>query len=128
MKKSIYVIDDDEIYQRIIKKLVARADVFQQASFYMNARKALHDLNFTNSEMPSVILLDINMPVMDGWQFLKELEKSFPNLYTQTKIFIVSSSIAYSDKEKINEFPMLSGFLSKPLSVEKLREIGEYIK
>lgn len=128
MKNSIYVIDDDEIYQKIIKKLILRADVFTEASFYSNAKKALKDLLSLNAELPRVILLDINMPVMDGWQFLEQLEDLIPDLFKSTKVFIVSSSIAYSDKEKINEFPMLSGFLCKPLSVEKIKEIGDFVK
>jgi len=128
MRKSICIVDDDEIYQKIIKKLITRADVFDDAVFYTGAKEVLHDLINSNIELPSVILLDINMPIMDGWQFLENLENSFPSLYDSTEIYMVTSSIAYSDREKVEEYPRLSGFLSKPMSVEKLKEIGSSIK
>tara|TARA_B100000929_G_scaffold289636_1_gene280790 strand:+ start:2338 stop:2601 length:264 start_codon:yes stop_codon:yes gene_type:complete len=76
MRRSICIIDDDEIYQKIIKKLIARADVFDDAVFYTNAKEVLYDLMNSIIELPSVILLDINMPIMDGWQFLEYLENS----------------------------------------------------
>lgn len=124
MKKTICVIDDDEIYQRIIKKIISRAEVFTDALFFKSAKVALDKFLKRDTPLPSVILLDINMPVMDGWQFLKTLENFTPTLYEESKIFIVTSSIAYSDKEKMKDFPEVSGFLSKPLRTEKLREIG----
>ena len=128
MKKSICIIDDDEIYQKIIKKLISRADAFDDAIFYKSAKEMLHDLINSEIELPSVILLDINMPIMDGWQFLENLENAFPLLYENTEIYMVTSSIAYSDREKVEEYPNLSGFLSKPMSVEKLKEIGNSVK
>ena len=128
MKKSICIIDDDEIYQKIIKKLISRADAFDDAIFYKSAKEMLHDLINSEIELPSVILLDINMPIMDGWQFLENLENAFPFLYENTEIYMVTSSIAYSDREKVEEYPNLSGFLSKPMSVEKLKEIGNSVK
>jgi len=124
MRNAICVIDDDEIYQKIIKKLISRANVFEGAIFYTSAKDAINDFLDLKIELPSVILLDINMPIMDGWQFLARLQKYRPLLYKNTKVFIVTSSIAYSDKEKMKEFPRVSGFLSKPLNVEKLKEIG----
>jgi len=99
MKNTICVIDDDVIYQKIIRKLIARANIFQKTYFYMSARDAQNDLMNAELDLPSVILLDINMPIMDGWQFLDYLENTYPYLYDETKIFIVTSSIAYSDKE-----------------------------
>ncbi|MDR5589351.1 response regulator [Christiangramia sp. SM2212] len=124
MIKSICVIDDDEIYQMIIKRLITKAKAFDETSYFMSATEALQNFDENISNLPSAILLDINMPIMDGWQFLKKLENTFPSLYDHTKVYIVTSSIAYSDKDKIEEFPKVSDFLSKPLSVEKLEEIG----
>ncbi|TBW30134.1 response regulator [Gramella sp. KN1008] len=128
MRKGIWIIDDDEIYQRIIRKLVDRAGVFGRAYYYMNAADALEDLKNNESRLPDVILLDINMPEMDGWQFLELLQNSFSALFKKCRIYIVTSSIAYSDLEKKEEFPGLAGFLSKPLRVEQLVEIGEDLK
>ncbi|CAL65138.1 response regulator [Christiangramia forsetii] len=124
MRNAICVIDDDEIYQKIIKKLISRANVFEEAYFYASGKEAIDDFLDLKTNLPSIILLDINMPIMDGWQFLDRLEKLYPLLYENTKVFIVTSSIAYSDKEKMMEFPGVSGFLSKPLNIEKLKEIG----
>ena len=124
MKNSICVIDDDVIYQQIIKKLIQRAGVFQQAIFFTSAEEALQKLDVGVSGFPSVILLDINMPIMDGWQFIQHLERTCPGLYENCDIYIVTSSISYSDKEKMEEFPLISGFLSKPLSLEQLKRMG----
>ncbi|MGA8855390.1 MAG: response regulator [Christiangramia sp.] len=125
MKKSIWIIDDDEIYQMIIRKLIARAKIFEETFFFNNAVEALNTIKITEDNLPSTIFLDINMPAIDGWQFLERLEKIYPSLYTKTNVYIVTSSIAYSDKEKIKEFPGISGFLSKPLNIDILKEIGE---
>ncbi len=128
MRKDICVIDDDEIYQKIIRKLISRAGVFEKAFFYMNAIDALEDLKNPETSLPSVILLDINMPAMDGWQFIELLQDSYPSLFRKCDIYIVTSSIAYSDKEKMEDFPGLAGFLSKPINVDKLVEIGKAVK
>jgi CheY-like chemotaxis protein len=124
MRKSVWVIDDDEIYQMIIKKLIARSDVFEDAEFYTNAIDVLEGLSRAQIFLPDVILLDINMPHMDGWQFLERLKQVYPDIACHTRIFIVSSSIAYSDKERAASFAEVSDFLTKPLTVKKLQELG----
>ncbi|MDX1543430.1 MAG: response regulator [Christiangramia sp.] len=128
MRNDICVIDDDEIYQRIIRKLISRARVFEKAFFYMNAVDALEDLKNPETSLPRVILLDINMPAMDGWQFIELLQNSYPSLFEKCDIYIVTSSISYSDKVKMEEYPGLAGFLSKPINVGKLVEIGKAVK
>ena len=125
MRKEICVIDDDLIYQMIIKKMIHRTDVYNEVVIYSRADKALKRFKNPDTKLSDLILLDINMPEMDGWQFLVELKKQRPNYAAETKIYIVTSSIASSDKSKAKSIPEISGFLSKPISVEKLKELGE---
>ena len=127
MRKSVWVIDDDEIYQMIIKKLIQKSGVFEEKYFFKCANQVLAEIEKSNYFLPDVILLDINMPLMDGWQFIEKLRSFVSDIPAKTKIYIVSSSIAYSDKERAEKFPEVSGFLSKPLTVSVLREIGESV-
>ncbi len=127
MKKSIWVIDDDQIYQMIIKKLIKRAEVFGEESYYKCTHQVFEDLENSGLSLPDIILLDINMPSVDGWQFIEKLQSIFPDLVNETSIYIVSSSIAYSDKERAETIPVINSFLSKPLSVEKLQEIAHAV-
>ncbi len=124
MKKNICVIDDDQIYQIIIKKIIFKAGNFDKVHCYENGYKALEELKDPAIPLPHLILLDINMPGMDGWEFLSNLKEHRPNLVRETTIYMVTSSIAFSDRDKALDLPEISGFISKPLSVEKLREIG----
>lgn len=127
MRKSVWVIDDDEIYQMIIKKLIQKSGVFEDRLFFKCANQVFSELEKSDVFLPDVILLDINMPLMDGWQFIEKLRSTISNIPEKTKIYIVSSSIAYSDKERAERIPEITGFLSKPLTVQMLKEIGETV-
>jgi CheY-like chemotaxis protein len=127
MNKEICIIDDDHIYQLIIEKVIRRAAIFVKSTAYINARLAFQQFKDPEFPLPHLILLDINMPLMDGWEFIAQLSSCRPNLKNETKIYIVTSSIATADKLKAASFEQISGFLSKPLSVQKLKEIGAEI-
>ena len=124
MKKDICIIDDDQIYQLIINKVAERTGVFDDICFYNDGTEALEDLKSPDKLLPELILLDINMPHMDGWQFLDSLIKHRPDFDKETTVYIVTSSIAHSDRTKALSYKQVSGFLSKPLSVEKLKAIA----
>ncbi len=124
MKRDICVIDDDAIYQLIIGKVIERTAEFDEVCYYNDALEAIEEFKDPNAILPELILLDINMPLMDGWQFLDQLILQRPNFVNETVIYVVTSSIALSDREKALSYKEVAGFLSKPLSVEKLKEIA----
>jgi CheY-like chemotaxis protein len=75
---NIFVVDDDKIQHFIIKKLLEKNNIQTNASFFENGQDALNDLQFKlnqNENLPDLIFLDINMPVLDGWQFLEEFNQ-----------------------------------------------------
>jgi CheY-like chemotaxis protein len=124
VRRDICIIDDDKIYQLIISKVVDRTSEFESICYYDDAIEAIEDFKSPEAILPNIILLDINMPQMDGWQFLDNLILLRPNLINETSIYVVTSSIALSDREKALSYKEVSGFLSKPLSVAKLKEIA----
>lgn len=126
--KLTYLIDDDEIYIFTTKKLIEKVDFCEEVAVFENGKEAIDAIKFTiknKNELPDVILLDLNMPIMDGWQFLDEFIriKSKKNI----KIYIVSSSIDPSDIARANTYNMVSNYIVKPISREKLQEITEEI-
>lgn len=73
--------------------------------------------------LPDVIFLDLSMPVMDGWEFLKEYALLQPRLKKKIALFIVSSSISPHEVERSKSFQVVTDFLIKPLAKGKIREI-----
>jgi len=65
------------------------------------------------------------MEEMNGWQFVEYLRSYRPDLAAETTIFIVTSSIAVADRKKAETYDEISGFISKPIGVKRLKEIGE---
>jgi CheY-like chemotaxis protein len=125
-KKIIWVIDDDFIYQTIIHKLIQKSGVFSAHSSFMNGKEAINTLKNTlgeNDFLPDIILLDINMPVMDGWEFMEEIKMIKSKISKKIIIYIVSSSIALEDKNKSKTFPDIFGYIPKPISVADLLSI-----
>ncbi|WP_034892594.1 response regulator [Gillisia sp. Hel_I_29] len=117
MKKKIFIIDDDLIYRMIVAKTIKSIDESILIFECDNGKEGLENLQNLeiNRNFEITILLDINMPVLDGWGFLKELRNS--KIYADTKfsIFLVSSSTDKSDMLKSEEHDLLKGFFSKPL-------------
>ncbi|UAB74589.1 response regulator [Mesoflavibacter sp. SCSIO 43206] len=126
--KLTYLIDDDEIYIFTAKKLINKTDFSEEVKFFYNGKEALEAIKsklYNEEELPEVILLDLNMPIMDGWQFLDE----FIRIKTKKtiKVYIVSSSVNPVDLERAKTYNMVSNYIVKPISREKLYSITEEV-
>lgn len=125
MRKVICIIDDDPIYQFLTKKVIGVANIDYDVLSFKNGQEALDFFALDPSEnLPNVILLDLEMPIMDGWLFLREMENQNT---TNTAIYIVSSSISQEDKETAKQFTKIKGHYSKPFNVDKIRQITEQL-
>lgn len=116
---KICIIDDDKIYQLLMRKLISKIDANITVKVFCNGEDAFNFYK-ENTCTSEIILLDINMPKMNGWKFLDSIEeKNFKN----SKIYLTTSSIAYSDKEKAKKYSIIEDYLVKPLTKEKIREL-----
>ena len=125
-KKLIWIVDDDAIYQIIINKLIKKSGAFSANSSFTNGKEAINTLKNRLGDidsLPDIILLDINMPVMDGWEFMEEIKMIKSKIDKHIIIYIVSSSIASEDKNKSKTFTDIVGYISKPISVDDLLTI-----
>jgi len=114
----IVLIDDDPINNLINKRLINKLNLTPKTIEFLEAEQALEYLKNPDLEKKVLILVDINMPVMNGWDFLSqyvELENE-----RNDRIIMLSSSIDFQDRQKSKEFPFVSGFIEKPLTHEKL--------
>ncbi len=123
----VYVIDDDKANNVLCRIMLKEAEIENIRSFYggEDALADLHNIILNGEELPSVILLDINMPRMDGWEFL-ESYRQFPEyVKAQINIFFITTSDFETDIEKARNYPEIVGFLDKPLSYEVANMLKE---
>lgn len=124
-----YLIDDDAIVLLLGKKVFAQHDKFGELQTFENGRSALERLSAQaggNDGLPSLILLDLNMPGMDGWEFLAEF-KRIPET-ARIPVVILTSSIDPRDIARSKTFCNVKDYIPKPLTTEKLDQILVGIK
>jgi len=126
------IIDDDKLYVKMlsrlldIKKLCKEFLVFENGSEAFTYFKDIFDQPEIE-KIPQVILLDLNMPVMDGWQFLEEFVKIKSKMERPITLYVVSSSINPDDIQRAKEFEEVSDYWVKPISLGELEEMFEKV-
>jgi len=124
-KINMLVIDDDDINIFIIKKVIEKTGYEVDMISKSNGQLAVDYLSNIahNVEIfPHIILVDINMPVLNGWEFLEAYEK-LDILKSNVHLYMLSSSVYEYDIEKAKTFKSVNGFISKPLTIERLKEL-----
>lgn len=127
-KTRLLVVDDDNINMFIVKKIIEKSGFEIDLVFKSNGLQALDylkDLISTDKALPNLMLTDINMPLMDGWELIDNCLNL--NILGQTNTYVLSSSVYEEDLEKIKMYPDLKGFISKPLSFEILGRLMQEI-
>ncbi|ALD21223.1 hypothetical protein AM218_08335 [Hymenobacter sp. DG25A] len=124
MLMKTYLIDDDDLGIYLTEQLL-RAEGFSNCiSTFQSATEALNTLvGEKKVAAPDVVFLDLNMPVMSGWDFLDALAPYQDELRGRCHIYILTSSLALADMEKAKQYGLVAGLIHKPIDSEEIRAI-----
>lgn len=119
--KKILLVDDSEPFNYLSRAVLADNKITCTIDEALNGEQALQYLE-NAEECPDVLLLDLNMPVMDGFDFLEEYAKQ-AKCHSHTKVFVLTSSNRAEDKERAVKNKYVMGYFDKPLSYFHIKEI-----
>jgi CheY-like chemotaxis protein len=123
---NVLLVEDDPITIMVCDRIIKMSDFATSVKSCENGKTAIDYLNgiiLNQEKFPEIIFLDINMPVMNGWDFLEEFEKVKDKISPMPRIFILSSTVDPEDYKRAKSFSAVDDFISKPLSKEFLEEI-----
>jgi CheY-like chemotaxis protein len=125
-KVNLAVIDDDEMYVLALKKLIEKVQLTDSTVYFENGKVALnyfdqwiHQVNL----LPELILLDLNMPVTNGWQFIREFRKLKIKIDKKITIYMISNTINSDEIQKAREIEEITDFVCKPVTMVTLSKI-----
>lgn len=121
---KVLIIDDDSIVLFIQEKMLKKYGITDASISFQDARKAIDFLKIQKSGDIFLILLDINMPGMNGWDFLEAIKGM--EISENVFVFMVTSSIDSYDKEKAKNYKNVVSFIEKPISAENCKKIKEH--
>ena len=128
--RTVMLIDDNEIDNLINQKMIEAASITENIYTHTGAKSAIEflknmeKLDVSDKVLPDVIFLDIDMPLMDGFQFLDEFEKLANNTKSKCKIVMLTSSINPQDFNRSKKYDNVKLYLNKPLSHESIQNLN----
>lgn len=119
--RMVWLIDDDSIHNMVLEILIKRSGFAENVLSFTNARyaiEALTDANEKGNPFPDVIFLDLNMNDMNGWEFLEHYHKFDDERKSKCKVFVLTSSVNRTDRERALQNEDVAEFLSKPITLD----------
>lgn len=127
--KKALIIDDDEVNNFICVRQLRAASFAEEAEFLLSGQEALDklksDAENAPENLPDIIFLDINMPMMSAWEFLQEYDPLSTKFVKEVKLFILSSSVYRKDQLRALDHDVVVDYLYKPLTKELLNKVKE---
>ena len=126
-KLHFTIIDDDNVYQLILKKTLEKHELSASILQFYNGEEAMEYFKVhapADTILPDIILLDINMPYMNGWQFLEAFESLYKDGAYRPSIHVVSSSPAREDIEMAELYSRVKSYIVKPVTRETIISIA----
>jgi CheY-like chemotaxis protein len=125
----LILVDDDDINNFLFNHLLKKSDFDVQLQMFTNPVEALDFIKkcFIDGKKIDLVLLDINMPMMSGWEVLDDLRSGGESLLKNTNTYMLSSSVHTTDTEMAGNYPEVSGFISKPIGLDQLSGIFKEI-
>jgi len=124
--KRVMLVDDNEIDNIINEKIIEATNFAENILKFQTGQEALEYLSDHQNnlgELPEIVFLDINMPIMDGFQFLEDFEKFSDDVHAKCKIIMLSSSISPKDIDRAASSRYVKKYLNKPLKPRYLEAI-----
>ena len=121
MKKNFAIIDDDETTQFVVEITIDNTNLATNIAIFSDGKEAIDyfTVNVNNREnLPDIIFLDLNMPIMDGWQFLDHFAILKPQIEKKITIFITSSSTNKNDIIRAKKYNDVTEYIVKPITEE----------
>jgi CheY-like chemotaxis protein len=124
---NILLVEDDNLDQMEVKRTLEKKNIVHKLKIARNGEEALRALQETDSDIfngkPDIILLDLNMPKMNGFEFLSKIKKN--DEWKDIKVFILTTSEEREDKAATSNLG-ISGFITKPLKLESPSSIDAF--
>jgi CheY-like chemotaxis protein len=121
----VWIIDDDDISKYVMKKNLRQLSVTNVIEFPDSVQplKILSDNFDSTNELPDIILLDLNMPILNGFQFMEKLKVSHEKIKKNIQIYMLTSSLSSEDIDRAKSFPEISEYFIKPITLRNLSRI-----
>jgi CheY-like chemotaxis protein len=121
----LLIVDDDLIVTKLHKRACQRAALHPEPVVCMDGKQAVdYILQHSNANNHHLMLLDINMPVMDGWEVLDKLSEACPEC--ELLVFMATSSVDLSDRNRAGTYKIVLDYITKPLKKDILEAIRSY--
>ena len=120
------IVDDDKIFQFTLTRVINYNKQVERIINFSDGEKAIQylaDNKATNENIPDIIFLDVNMPFMDGWQFMEQYASLKTKIEKKIDIFMLSSSVNPIDIERATKISEISNYIIKPMKLEEVKRI-----